>query len=215
MQVAEILSRFEKQNPDPKIELDYINPFTLIVAVLLSAQSTDVGVNKATKELFKIADTPIKMLDLGEEKLKEYIKTIGLYNSKAKNIIALSKKLVEDDRHEIPNDFDYLTNLPGIGRKSANVILTVLFKEKRIAVDTHVFRVANRIGIVKANDVLKTELELMKVVPMEYLPRAHHWLVLHGRYICKAKNPKCSECIISDLCKFNLEAKSCTASSSS
>jgi endonuclease-3 len=201
--VKEILLRFQKHNPDPKIELEYLNPFTLIVAVLLSAQSTDVGVNKATKTLFELASTPEKMLNLGEEKLKDYIKTIGLYNNKAKNIIALSQKLVDDNKQVIPNDFDYLITLPGIGRKSANVILSSLFKEKRIAVDTHVFRVSNRIGLVKANDVLKTEIELLNITPDEFLPRVHHWLVLHGRYICKAKKPKCSECIINDLCEFN------------
>nr|WP_038559004.1 endonuclease III [Neorickettsia helminthoeca] len=201
-QVIEILKRFQEARPDPKIELQYKNKFTLVLAVLLSAQSTDVGVNKATKVLFQIADTPEQYAKMSTEELKEYIKTIGLHNNKARNIIALSKKLIADNQADIPNDFEYLQSLPGIGRKSANVILSTLFGAKRIAVDTHVFRVSNRIGLVETKNVLATEMELLKIVPESFLPQAHHWLVLHGRYICKAKQPKCRVCIINDVCEF-------------
>ena len=200
--VNAILLRFKSQNPNPKIELNYVNGFTLMVAVLLSAQSTDVGVNKATSKLFKVANKPEDYLIMGIDALKEYIKTIGLYNNKAKNIMALCQKMFDDKIQDAPNDFEYLTSLPGIGRKSANVILSTLFGAKRVAVDTHVFRVSNRLGITNAKNVLESENQLMEVVSKRFLPQAHQWLVLHGRYICKAKKPKCTDCIISDLCQF-------------
>ena len=197
-----IMLRFHAQNPNPKIELEYVNDFTLVVAVLLSAQSTDVGVNKATKVLFKAADSPQKFVQMGLEKLKEYVKTIGLYNNKAKNIIALSGKLIADGIKKIPNNFEYLESLPGIGRKSASVILSTLYNAKMVAVDTHVFRVSNRLGIINAKNVLDAEQKLMDIVPKKFLPQAHQWLVLHGRYVCKAKKPDCQNCFISDFCTF-------------
>lgn len=205
--VVEILKRFQRKMPEPKIELDYTNGFTLLIAVLLSAQSTDIGVNKATKTLFQVAYKPEHYIEMGLIKLKDHIKSIGLYNNKAKNIIALSEKLILDGQNDIPNDFEYLQSLPGIGRKSANVILSVLFKEKRIAVDTHVFRVSNRIGLANAKNVLETEKQLLKIIPEDFLPQAHHWLVLHGRYICKAKQPQCFTCDIKDLCRFEQGGK--------
>ncbi|ACT69229.1 endonuclease III [Neorickettsia risticii] len=205
--VVEILERFQRQMPEPKIELKYINKFTLIIAVLLSAQSTDVSVNKVTKALFRVAYEPEHYAKMDLAKLKEYIKTIGLYNNKAKNIIALAKKLISDKQTDIPNNFQYLQSLPGIGRKSANVILCTLFGEKRIAVDTHVFRVSNRIGLVHARNVLEVEKQLLESIPQTFLPQAHLWLVLHGRYVCKARRPECENCIIKDLCNFKLGIK--------
>lgn len=200
--VNEIFYRFSEKKPAPKIELEYYSPYTLLIAVVLSAQSTDKGVNKATPHLFALADTPEKMVELGEEQLKKHIKTIGLFNAKAKNIIALSKKLVADYNSIVPTDATELQKLPGVGRKSAHVLLNSLWQKEIIAVDTHVFRVSNRIGLVKAKNVLQTELQLEKVVPKKWKLYAHHWLVLHGRYVCKARKPDCGHCIINDLCKF-------------
>lgn len=200
--INEIFTRFELKNATPKIELDYYSPFTLLIAVILSAQSTDKGVNRATPKLFEIADTPKKMLELGEDGLKHYIKSIGLYNSKARNIIKLCHVLDETYDGEVPTAFEDLNNLPGVGRKSANVVLNSLWNHKVIAVDTHVFRVSNRIGLCKTKNPLQTELALMKAVPDKWQDKAHHWLVLHGRYVCKARKPECNKCIINDLCEY-------------
>lgn len=201
-EINKIFSFFCSQNPEPKTELEYQNNYTLLVAVVLSAQSTDVNVNKATRKLFTIADTPEKILKIGENGLKKYIQNIGLYNNKAKNIIALSKILVEKYNSDIPQDFIALTSLPGVGRKTANVVLNCAFRFKTIAVDTHVFRVSNRIGIVNQKDVLQTEIALLKAIPDKWLAHAHHWLILHGRYICRARKPKCSQCQIAKFCRF-------------
>lgn len=198
-----IFERFQKLNPIPKIELSYTNHFTLLVAIVLSARTTDVSVNKITKELFKVVDSPEKMLNLGHGELRKRIASIGLYNSKAKNIIELSKMLIERHDSKVPNNFDDLISLPGVGRKSANVFLNSGLGLPTLAVDTHVFRVSNRIGLVKENDVFKTEQSLVNVISKKYLLYAHHWLVLHGRYVCKALKPSCSTCIINDLCKLD------------
>jgi len=200
--IDQIFEIWQKENPHPKTELIYSNNYTLLVAVVLSAQSTDIGVNKATKVLFKIADTPQKMLKLGEEKLKKYINTIGLYNGKAKNIISLSEILIKQYASEVPENFESLQKLPGVGRKTANVILNCAFGHPTMAVDTHVFRVSNRIGFVSEPDVLKTELALLKAIPKKWMNHAHHWLILHGRYVCQARKPKCEECKISGFCKM-------------
>jgi endonuclease-3 len=200
--IDQIFEIWQKENPHPKTELIYSNNYTLLVAVVLSAQSTDIGVNKATEALFKIADTPQKMLKLGEEKLKKYINTIGLYNGKAKNIIALSEILIKEHGSEVPENFEALQKLPGVGRKTANVILNCAFGHPTMAVDTHVFRVSNRIGFVSEPDVLKTELALLKAIPKKWMNHAHHWLILHGRYVCQARKPKCEECKISGFCKM-------------
>lgn len=197
-----IFRRWSAANPEPKTELKYTNNFTLLVAVVLSAQATDVGVNKATKALFKVADTPEKMLALGEEGLKSYIKTIGLFNSKAKNIILLCQQLIEKHNSTVPNDFKALNALAGVGVKTANVIMNCAFGAPTIAVDTHVFRVSNRIGLANTTSPEKTEPELQKVIPTEWKQHAHHWLILHGRYICKARKPECYHCPISDLCEY-------------
>ncbi|NUY39730.1 endonuclease III [Wolbachia endosymbiont of Litomosoides brasiliensis] len=197
-----IFEKFKQLNPMPRIELGYTNHFTLLVAIVLSARTTDVSVNKITKGLFSITDTPEKMLNLGQSELKKYISSIGLYNSKAKNIIELSKILVERYNSKVPANFNDLVSLPGVGRKSANVFLNVGLGIPTLAVDTHVFRVSNRIGLVKEKDVFKTEKSLLDVVPKKYLLYAHHWLVLHGRYVCKAQKPSCEACIIHDLCEF-------------
>ena len=197
-----IFTELQRAKPEPKIELNYYNGFTLLVAVVLSAQSTDKGVNNSTPALFKEADDPYKMLLLGEEKLKEFIKTIGLYNNKAKNIIAASKILYEQHQNEVPGDFEDLCKLPGVGRKSANVILNSLHGESRIAVDTHVFRVSNRMGFCKTKTPDETEAALMKKIPAKWKKYAHHWIVLHGRYICKARKPLCGECSIYEYCKY-------------
>lgn len=204
--VNEIFRRWAEQNPHPQTELEYRNEFTLLVAVVLSAQATDVGVNKATPALFDAADTPEKMFALGEEKLKSYIKTIGLFNSKAKNIIKLSRMLIDDYNSSVPRSRETLERLPGVGRKTANVVLNCAFGEHTIAVDTHVFRVSNRIGLVKAPNELKTELALEKAIPKEWKQHAHHWLILHGRYTCIARKPKCPQCIINDLCEWKEKA---------
>jgi len=203
-QIENIFKIWFEKNPDPKTELNYTNNYTLLIAVVLSAQSTDIGVNKATKELFEIADTPQKMLLLGKEKLKKYIATIGLFNNKAENIIKLSKQLIEKYNGEVPNDFEKLISLAGVGQKTANVVLNCAFQKPTIAVDTHVFRVANRIGLVKEKTPENTELALMKKIPKPFQINAHHWMILHGRYICKAKNPNCEMCNINFLCKKNL-----------
>ncbi|WOE62235.1 endonuclease III [Wolbachia endosymbiont of Drosophila aff. chauvacae BK-2020] len=197
-----IFEKFQESNSAPKIELNYINHYTLLVAIVLSARTTDVSVNKITRELFNIADTPEKMLNLGQNELKKRVNSIGLYNSKAKNIIGLSKILIERYNSKVPTDFDDLVSLPGVGRKSANVLLNSGLGIPTLAVDTHVFRVSNRIGLVKEKDVFKTEQSLLNVVPKKYLLYAHHWLVLHGRYVCKAQKPSCETCIIHDLCEF-------------
>jgi endonuclease-3 len=200
--IIEIFSRFQQKQSSPLIELDYINHYTLLVAVVLSAQSTDKGVNRVTPALFAIADTPEKMLALGEERLKYMIKTIGLYNNKASNIIKLSQKLLDHFDSIVPEDFDALCSLPGVGSKSANVVLNSAFGHPTIAVDTHVFRVSNRVGICKSKTPKQTEKLLKSKVPKEFASHAHHWLVLHGRYVCVARKPKCDSCIINDLCQF-------------
>lgn len=199
----EIFKRFAGKNPHPQTELQYTNPYTLLVAVILSAQSTDVGVNKATKSLFNQVATPREMLVLGEQKLRSYIKTIGLFNTKAKNIIAMSKMLIEQHGGKVPQTREELEKLPGVGRKTANVLLNCAFGHHTIAVDTHVQRVANRIGLAHSNKVIDTELQLLKIVMEPYQIHAHHWLILHGRYVCKARKPECSVCVINDLCEFN------------
>ena len=201
--IDKIFSILSKQNPHPKTELEYKNNYTLLVAVVLSAQSTDVGVNKATKKLFAVADNPEKMLQLGEEELKKYISTIGLYNSKARNIISLSKILFEKYNSIVPENLEILQSLPGVGRKTANVVLNCAFGHPTIAVDTHVFRVSNRLGIVHEKDVLKTEIALLKTIPKKWQQHAHHWLILHGRYICVARKPKCEICPLNNYCEKN------------
>jgi endonuclease-3 len=198
--IREIFERFHAANPEPKGELDYVNPFTLLVAVLLSAQATDVGVNKATKRLFEIADTPEKMLALGEDVVREHVKTIGLFRTKAKNVIAMCEKLIAEFGGEVPRDRAALESLPGVGRKTANVVLNIAFGEITHAVDTHVFRIANRLRIAPGRNVLEVEMGLEKAVPAEYGRHAHHWLILHGRYTCKALRPECGRCIQNDLC---------------
>ncbi|PYE87450.1 endonuclease III [Phyllobacterium leguminum] len=200
-EIHEIFRRFLVQRPEPKGELEYVSPFTLLVAVVLSAQATDVGVNKATRPLFAIADTPEKMLALGEEKVGDYIRTIGLWRNKAKNVIALSEALIRDHGGEVPDNRDALVKLPGVGRKTANVVLNVAFGQPAMAVDTHIFRIGNRIGLAPGKTPEAVEEKLMRVVPKEYLLHAHHWLILHGRYVCKARKPECEMCIIADLCK--------------
>lgn len=198
-----IVETLFESNRSPEIELNYVNNFTLMVAVVLSARNTDIGVNKATKELFKKYDSPYKMIELGEDGLKEYIKTIGLCNTKAKNIIATSRILVEKYNGEIPSNFDAIINLPGVGRKSANVILNTAFNHPRIGVDTHVFRVSRRLGLANGNTPEKVENELMELMDKDMLKNgAHHLFVLHGRYVCKSQKPKCSECKISRYCDF-------------
>jgi endonuclease-3 len=201
-EIAEIFATFARITPEPKGELESVNVFTLLVAVVLSAQATDAGVNKATRALFKVADTPQKMAALGEESLIEHIKTIGLFRNKAKNVIALSKKLVAEHGGEVPRDRDVLETLPGVGRKTANVVMNIAFGEPTMAVDTHVLRVSNRIGLVRSKNPLDTEKQLMKVIPPEHGVPAHHWLILHGRYLCKARKPECWRCPIAKLCRF-------------
>ncbi|MEQ1653061.1 MAG: endonuclease III [Hyphomicrobium sp.] len=200
--VEEIFRRFQAETPEPKGELEHCNPYTLLVAVVLSAQATDAGVNRATRPLFKIADTPEKMLALGEDKVREAIKTIGLYRNKAKNVIALSAKLVAEQGSQVPADRDILETLPGVGRKTANVVMNMAFGQPTMAVDTHVFRVANRIGLSCGKNPLMVENDLMRCVPPAYGMHAHHWLILHGRYLCKARRPECWRCPIADLCRF-------------
>lgn len=201
-QVTEFFTRLRDQRPEPIPELDYTNDFTLLVAVVLSAQATDVGVNKATRALFAIADTPEKMFELGEDVIRDHVKTIGLYKAKAKNVYNLSRLLIENHGSIVPQTRDALVALPGVGRKTANVVLNTAFGQPTIAVDTHLFRVGNRTGMAKAKNVEETERKLLKKIPKEFLINAHHWLILHGRYICKARKPDCPNCIVSDLCKF-------------
>jgi endonuclease-3 len=200
--VEEFFARLARLNPEPKGELEHLNPYTLLVAVVLSAQATDKGVNKATGPLFKVADTPEKMVALGEERLRDYIKTIGLYRGKAKNIIALSQRLIAEFGSEVPRDRDLIQTLPGAGRKTANVVVSMAFGEDTLAVDTHVFRVANRTGMAPGKTVLAVELKLLKRVPKAYMRHAHHWLILHGRYTCLARKPKCAACPVIDLCQY-------------
>jgi endonuclease-3 len=201
-EVYEAFSRFRKANPEPKGELEHLNPYTLLVAVVLSAQATDAGVNKATRALFAVADTPEKMLELGEEKVREYIKTIGLYRNKARNVIALSEKLIAEFGGEVPRTRAEIETLPGAGRKTANVVLNMAYGEHTMAVDTHVFRVGNRTGLAPGNTPLEVELGLEKVIPSEFMLHAHHWLILHGRYTCLARKPRCEVCLINDLCRW-------------
>ena len=200
--VFEFYRRLAEANPAPETELEFVNPYTLLVAVALSAQSTDVGVNKATRGLFAHVTTPQQMLDLGEEALREQIKTIGLFNTKAKNVIAAAQLLVDRHDGEVPQDRALLETLPGVGRKTANVVLNVAFGEPRIAVDTHIFRVANRTGLATGKNVLAVELKLEKVTPKPFLVGAHHWLILHGRYVCKARTPECWRGPVIDLCAY-------------
>ncbi|MEX3010974.1 endonuclease III [Hoeflea sp. TYP-13] len=200
-EVGEIFRRFSVQRPEPKGELEHINAYTLLVAVVLSAQATDAGVNKATRALFAAADTPQKMLELGEDKVREHIRTIGLYRNKAKNVILLSKALIEEHGGEVPADRDALVKLPGVGRKTANVVLNMAFGQPTMAVDTHIFRIANRTGLAPGKNVDDVEQNLLRVIPEAYLQHAHHWLILHGRYVCKARKPDCQACVIADICK--------------
>jgi endonuclease III len=201
-EVEEAFRRFAAANPDPRTELQSINPFTLLVAVVLSAQATDAGVNKATPALFALADTPEKMVRLGEARVRDLIKTIGLYRTKAKNVIGLSQQLIAQHGGKVPHDRDALEALPGVGRKTANVVLNVAFGEPTIAVDTHIFRVGNRTGLAVGKTPLDVEMKLLEVVPEKYRLHAHHWLILHGRYVCVARRPLCEKCIIADLCKW-------------
>src|SRR5450631_2706821 len=201
-EVQEAFSRFRNANPEPKGELEHLNPYTLLVAVVLSAQATDAGVNRATRALFAVADTPQKMLALGEEKVRDYIKTIGLYRNKAKNVIALSEKLIAEFGGEVPRTRAEIETLPGAGRKTANVVLNMAFGEHTMAVDTHVFRVGNRTGLAPGHTPLEVELGLMRVIPPEFMLHAHHWLILHGRYTCLARKPRCEVCLINDLCRW-------------
>jgi endonuclease-3 len=200
--VVEFFSRLAADNPHPETELESGNPYQLLVAVVLSAQATDVGVNKATRKLFQDVHTPEQMVQLGEEKLKEHIKTIGLFNTKAKNVIALSEQLIAEHGGEVPDDRDELEKLPGVGRKTANVVMNVAFGAETFAVDTHIFRVGNRTGLARGKTPLAVELKLEKVVPQPFRLHAHHWLILHGRYVCKARTPECWRCVVADLCAF-------------
>ena len=201
-QIEEAFRRFKAANPEPKGELQHINPFTLLVAVVLSAQATDAGVNKATPALFALADDPAKMIALGEKRVRNLIKTIGLYRTKAKNVIALSRKLLAEHGGQVPRSREALEALPGVGRKTGNVVLNIAFGEPTIAVDTHIFRVGNRTGMATGKTPFEVEMKLEQVVPAEYKPHAHHWLILHGRYTCVARRPLCEKCIISDLCQW-------------
>lgn len=201
-QIHEIFRRFSIQRPEPTGELEYVNPFTLLVAVALSAQATDAGVNRATRALFAVVDTPQKMVELGEQRLGDYIRTIGLWRNKAKNVIALSEALVRDHGGEVPDDLDALVKLPGVGRKTANVVLNVAFGHKTMAVDTHILRIGNRIGLAPGKTPDEVERELVRIIPDEFMRHAHHWLILHGRYVCKARKPDCEMCVIADLCKW-------------
>ncbi|MBB4086438.1 endonuclease III [Sphingomonas carotinifaciens] len=200
--VVEFYARLAEANPHPETELEFVNPYTLVVAVALSAQATDAGVNRATRGLFATVDTPARMLELGEAGLKEQIKTIGLFNTKAKNVIALSQMLVDEYGGEVPADRDALERLPGVGRKTANVVMNVAFGAETFAVDTHIFRVGNRTGLARGKTPLAVELKLDKATPQPFRLHAHHWLILHGRYVCKARRPECWRCIVADLCAY-------------
>jgi len=199
---AEMFRRLHAENPEPKTELEYHSTFELLIAVILSAQATDVGVNKATRPLFAVANTPAKIAALGVDGLKHYIKTIGLFNTKAENVIKTCNALVEQHNGEVPAQREALEALPGVGRKTANVVLNTAFRQVAMAVDTHIFRVSNRTGLARGKNVLEVERNLLKFVPKEYLLDAHHWLILHGRYVCVARKPKCGSCMIEDLCDF-------------
>ena len=201
-EIEEVFRRFHEANPRPEGELESVNTFTFLVAVVLSARATDEGVNKATRALFKAADTPEKMLALGEDKVREYIKTIGLFRNKAKNVVLLSKALIEKHGSQVPSSREELEALPGVGRKTANVVLNICFGQPTIAVDTHLFRVSNRVGLAPGKTPLAVEQGLIKSIPEQYLLHAHHWLILHGRYVCKARKPECERCIINDICLF-------------
>lgn len=200
-EIHEIFRRFSVQRPEPQGELEHVNAFTLLVAVVLSAQATDAGVNKATRALFKVADTPEKMLALGEAKVGDHIRTIGLWRNKAKNVIALSEALIRDHGSQVPDNRDALTSLPGVGRKTANVVLNMAFGQPTMAVDTHILRIGNRIGLAPGKTPEQVEAELVRIIPDEYMRHAHHWLILHGRYVCKARKPDCPACVIADICK--------------
>jgi endonuclease-3 len=203
----ELYARLAKARPEPRTELEYTNPYTLLVAVVLSAQATDKGVNRATGPLFQIADTPAKMLELGEAGLAEHIKTIGLWRNKAKNVIALSQALIDQHDGQTPREREALEALPGVGRKTANVVLMEVFGEGTIAVDTHVFRVANRTGLADGRTPAEVEAQLMRITPQRFLHGAHHWLILHGRYVCVARKPKCPRCVIRDLCEYKAKTR--------
>ncbi|RCL02178.1 MAG: endonuclease III [Candidatus Tokpelaia sp. JSC189] len=204
-EIEEIFRRFSVERPNPQSDLKYTNPYTLLVAVVLSAQVTDAGVNKATKPLFEIADTPEKMVALGEEELGRYIRTIGLWRNKAKNIITLSQILIRNNHGQVPDSREALMELPGVGQKTANVILNIAFHQLTMAVDTHIFRLANRLKLATGKTPEKVEKKLLQIIPSHYLLHAHHWLILHGRYICKARKSECQNCIISDLCKVAIK----------
>jgi endonuclease-3 len=201
-EIEEVFRRFHQAKPHPQGELESVNTFTFLIAVVLSAQATDEGVNKATRALFKVADTPEKMLALGEDKVRDYIRTIGLFRNKAKNVVLLSKALVERHDSQVPSSREELEALPGVGRKTANVVLNICFGQPTIAVDTHLFRVSNRTGLAPGKTPLAVEQGLIKSIPEQYLLHAHHWLILHGRYVCKARKPECERCIINDICLF-------------
>jgi endonuclease-3 len=213
-EIFEFYRRLAESNPAPETELEYVNPYSLLVAVALSAQATDVGVNKATRSLFAKVTTPQQMLDLGEDGLKQHIKTIGLFNTKAKNVIAAARILVDEFEGEIPTEREKLETLPGVGRKTANVVLNVAFGQPTIAVDTHIFRVANRTGLAPGKNPLEVELKLTQVTPEPFVTHAHHWLILHGRYICKARLPECWRCPVADLCAYKPKTPAPKAKSS-
>jgi endonuclease III len=200
--IAEIFRRFEAENPEPKGELESVNDFTFLVAVVLSAQATDEGVNKATRKLFAVASTPEAMVQLGEEKMRDLIKTIGLFRAKAKNVVALSQQLIGLHQSKLPHNRAALEALPGVGRKTANVVLNIVFGEATIAVDTHLFRLGNRMKLAPGKSPYEVEMKLLKAIPKPYLRHAHHWLILHGRYVCKARKPECWRCLVADLCPF-------------
>ncbi len=210
-EVHEIFRRFAVQRPQPKGELEHVNAFTLLVAVVLSAQATDAGVNKATRSLFALADTPQKMLALGEEGVGRHIRSIGLWRGKAKNVIALSQALISDHHGEVPDSRDELVKLPGVGRKTANVVLNMAFGQPTMAVDTHIFRIGNRLGLAPGKTPEQVEQGLLKIIPPEYMRHAHHWLILHGRYVCKARKPDCPACVIADICKAEVKTTSIPA----
>jgi len=212
--IFEFYRRLAESNPAPETELEYVNPYTLLVAVALSAQATDVGVNKATRKLFAEVQTPQAMLELGEEGLKQHIKTIGLFNTKAKNVIAAARILVDEFGGEVPRERDKLEQLPGVGRKTANVVLNVAFGQPTIAVDTHIFRVGNRTGLAPGKNPLEVELKLERNTPEPFITHAHHWLILHGRYICKARTPECWHCPVADLCAYKPKTPAPKAKSS-
>ena len=202
-EIVEVMERLKKANPSPQSELKWTSPFTLLVSVVLSAQATDKSVNLATEKLWKVADTPQKILELGEEGLISYIKSIGLYKSKAKHVIGLCQKLIDDFGGEVPKSREKLMSLPGVGRKTANVVLNVVWNEPTMPVDTHLMRICPKIGLAEGKNPLEVEQSLLKRIPQEYMNHAHHWFILHGRYVCTARSPKCEDCLINDICKHN------------